>query len=300
MKIGFSSQVCPGWDLDTILTKASELGFDGVELRGLRGDLNLPLIPELARDPQATRLRFEERNIELVCLAACVALDSKNKKKVNQTKATIVEYIELAGRLGCRYVRISMGEVQRFDNHRAALSRIADGVQSLVSVASRHDVVLLVENGGDFPGSEGLWFVADTADHPAVRVCWNQSHALTIRERCSTSMPRLGIRIGLLHACDAAFDERGLLVEYKLPGEGHTEVAKQIELLKGMTYDGYVVFEWPKLWIESLPDPDTVLPSVARFLRECVDSKQAVLSAYKNDKNQPRMSARSAATTAGS
>ena len=76
-------------------------------------------------------------------------------------------------------------------------------------------------------------------------------------------------------------------------------MAKQIELLKGLAYDGYVVFEWPKLWIESLPDADTVLPSVARFLRECVDSQQAVLSAYKNDKNKPRMSARPAATTAG-
>ncbi len=192
MKIGFSSQVCPGWDLETILTKAAELGFDGVELRGLRGELNLPLVPELARDPQATLRRFEEQGVELVCLATCVALDSKNKREVGRNKATIREYIELAGRLSCPYVRIFMGEVRRFDNHRAALARIAEAVRSLIPVASRHNVVLLVENGGDFPGSDGLWFVADAADHPAVRVCWNQSHALANRERCSTSIPHTG------------------------------------------------------------------------------------------------------------
>ena len=298
MKIGFSSQVCPGWDLETILTKAAELGFDGVELRGLRGELNLPLVPELARDPQATLRRFEERGVELVCLAACVALDSKSKRKVDGNKATIVEYIELASQLSCPYVRILMGEVQRFDNQRAALARIAEAVRSLIPVASRHDVVLLVENGGDFPGSDGLWFVTDAADHPAVRVCWNQSHAMAIRERCSTSVPRLGSRISLVHACDAAFDERGLLVEYKLPGDGETEVAKQIELLKGLAYDGYVVFDWPKLWVESLPDAETVLPGVARFLRECIDAKQAVLTAYKSDKNKPRMSVRKASEKA--
>lgn len=298
MKIGFSSQVCPAWDLETILTKAAELSFDGVELRGLRGELNLPLIPELARDPQATRRRFEERGVELVCLAACTALDAKKKRVVGRNKATIVEYIELAGRLGCPFVRIFMGEVQRFDNHRATLARIAEAVRSLVPVASRHNVVLLVENGGDFPGSEGLWFVADAADHPAVRVCWNQCHAMAIRERCSTSIPRLSSRISLVHACDAAFDDRGLLTEYKLPGDGDTEVAKQIELLKGLAYDGYVVFEWPKLWVESLPGADTVLPGVARFLRECVDAKQAVLTAYKSDKNKPRMPGRH--TTANS
>jgi len=298
MKIGFSSQVCPGWDLETILTKAAEFGFDGVELRGLRGELNLPLVPELAGDPQATLRRFETQGIELVCLAACVALDSKNKREVAGNKATIIEYIELACRLRCPYVRIFMGEVQRFDNQRAALARIAEAVRSLVPVASRHDVALLVENGGDFPGSDGLWFVADAADHPAVRVCWNQSHALAIRERCTTSLPRLATKISLVHACDAAFDERGLLVEYKLPGDGETEVAKQIELLKGLAYDGYVVFEWPKLWVESLPDAETVLPGVARFLRECIDAKQAVLTAYKNDKNKPRMSVRKASEKA--
>lgn len=298
MKIGFSSQVCPGWDLETILTKAEELGFDGVELRGLRGELNLPLVPELARDPQATLRRFEARGVELVCLAACVALDSKNKREVDGNKATIIEYIELACHLSCPYVRILMGEVQRFDNQRAALARIAEAVRSLIPVASRHDVVLLVENGGDFPGSDGLWFVADAADHPAVRVCWNQSHAMAIRERCSTSVPRLSNRISLVHACDATFDERGLLVEYKLPGDGETEVAKQIELLKGVAYDGYVVFDWPKLWVDSLPDADTVLPGVARFLRECVDAKQAVLTAYKSDKNKPRMSVRQASEKA--
>ena len=292
MKIGFSSQVCPGWDLETILTKAAEFGFDGVELRGLRGELNLPLVPELARDPLATRRRFEERGVELVCLAACVALDSKNKREVDRNKATIIEYIELAGRLSCPYVRIFMGEVQGLDHRPAALARIAEAVRSLISVASRHNVVLLVENGGDFPGSDGLWFVADAADHPAVGVCWNQCHAMAVRERCSTSIPRLGTRIRLVHACDAAFDDRGLLVEYKLPGDGETEVAKQIELLKGLAYHGYVVFEWPKLWVESLPDAGTVLPGVARFLRECVDAKQAVLTAYKSDKNKPRMSVR--------
>ena len=30
MKIGFSSQACPDWDLETIVAKASAMGFDGV------------------------------------------------------------------------------------------------------------------------------------------------------------------------------------------------------------------------------------------------------------------------------
>ena len=32
MKIGFSSLACPGWDLQTIVARAREYGFDGIEL----------------------------------------------------------------------------------------------------------------------------------------------------------------------------------------------------------------------------------------------------------------------------
>ncbi len=89
---------------------------------------------------------------------------------------------------------------------------------------------------------------------------------------------------------DADFDEQGVLLDYQSLGEGHTEVARQIELLKGMMYDGYLMFEWPKLWVDSLPAAEAVLPEVASWLRACVDNKQKILTAYKNDKNAPRLS----------
>ena len=66
MKIGFSSLVCPDWDLDTIIAKASEMGFDGVEIRGLRGEAHLPSVSELADDPDLVRRKFQDRNVELI------------------------------------------------------------------------------------------------------------------------------------------------------------------------------------------------------------------------------------------
>src|SRR3972149_732466 len=61
MKIGFSSLVCPGWGLRTIVEQASDLGFQGVELRGLRGELHLPLVPELSGQPERVRGLFAEK-----------------------------------------------------------------------------------------------------------------------------------------------------------------------------------------------------------------------------------------------
>ncbi len=119
MKIGFSSLVCPGWDLETIITQASALGFDGVELRGLRGELNLPMVPDLSRHPDRVRTMFEEQNVELVGLGCSATLTAKKPRAVAASKATITEFVELAARLGCPHVRISSGMP------RAAMSRSA-------------------------------------------------------------------------------------------------------------------------------------------------------------------------------
>jgi len=292
MKIGFSSFVCPDWDLETIVANASAMGFDGVELHGLRGEFELSLVPELTSQPERVRRLFQRNNVELVCLGTPATLSSRRREKVARQKALVTGVIELAAKLGCPYVRLDVGKVQRWDNRCAALSRIADVLISLVPVASRSGVTLLVENGGDFSSSQELWFLIDAVDHPAVQCCWNQCQAMAVRERPTKSIPCLGSKIGLVHLCDAEFDERGTLLEYKRLGEGNVGVARQIELLKGIVYDRYLVFEWPKTRVESLPAPEDVLGEVAKFLRERIDEKQSVLSAYKGDKRPPKMASR--------
>lgn len=292
MKIGFSSAVSPGWDLETIVTQAGSIGFDGVELRGLQGEMHLPLVAELAGRPDRVRAMCARNHVELVCLAASATLDSRRPQELARQKQVITEYIELAAELECPYVRLFAGEVQPWDHRRAALARIAEALISLVTVASKHGVTVLLENGGDFPGSDDLWFLIDAVEHLAVRGCWNQCHAMTVGERPTVSLPRLGNKIGMVHLCDAEFDEAGVLLNYKPLGQGHVEVARQIELLRGLVYDRYLIFDWPKLWVAGLAEPETVLPQTATFLRERIAQKQSILSAYKGDKHAPRLAAR--------
>ncbi|UCC30882.1 MAG: sugar phosphate isomerase/epimerase [Phycisphaerales bacterium] len=292
MKIGFSSLACPGWDLETIVANASEMGFDGVELQGLQDELELPLVPELTSQPERVRQIFQRSSVELVCLGIPATLSSHRGQVVARQKAVVTSVIELAAKLGCPYVRLDVGKVQRWDNRRAAQSRIAEALISLVPVACHFGVTLLVENGGDFPGSQELWFLIDAVGHPAVQCCWNQCQAMTIGERPTKSIPCLGSKIGLVHLCDAEFDEHGTLLEYKPLGEGNVEVARQIELLKGIVYDRYLVFESPETRPESLPAPEDVLGKAAKTLRERIDEQQSILSAYKGDKRAPPMASR--------
>ena len=300
MKIGFSSLVCPTWNLETIVANAAKFGFNGIELRGLCGELHLPLVPELARDPVAVRRLFAGNHIELVCLGASATLTSKTSRVLAQQKGAVTEFMELASKLGCLFVRIFVGEVDRRDNQRAALARIAEALISVAPIAARLGVTLLVENGGDFPGSADLWFLIDAVGHPAVGCCWNQCHAMTLGERATNSIPRLGHKIGMVHLCDGKFDEAGAMLGYALPGEGDVGIKRQIEILKGLVYDRYLMFEWPKLWVDSLPAPELVLSKVAKFLRDAIDAKQPILTAYKGDKNAPTLASRGVPTNAAS
>lgn len=296
MKIGFSSRVCPEWDLDTIVARASETGFNGVELSGLQGEPHLPNVAELAGRPDEVRALFQNNKIELVCLGTTATLDSKRHTELSRQKAAIAETVGLAARLGCPFVRISAGRAQRLDTERLALSRIGQALTSLVPFLSRHGVTLLVENGGDFGGSHQLWHLIDAAGHPAIQVCWNQCRAMTTGERATIAIPRLSSKLGMVHLCDAAFDESFVLLDYKPLGEGDTEIAHQIDLLKGIVYDRYLVFDSPTTQVESLPEAESALPHAAEFMSACVDAKQAVLSAYKGDKQAPKMAPRLAAT----
>ncbi len=288
MRIGFSSLVCPAWDLQTMVKRAAEWGYQAIELRGLQGELHLPLSAQLSADPEGVRRLFDEHKVALVGLGSSVTFTSSDRKIIARQTASLQEYLELAHRLGCPFVRIHAGEVGRRDTHRAALSRVADHLIRIAPSAARFGVTILVENGGDFPGSDDMWFLIDAVNHASVKCCWNQCNAMALRERPTTSLPRLGGKIGMMHLCDAEFDSSGVLLAYKPLGEGDAEIAKQIELLRGLIYRNELVFEWPKLWVPTLPPPEAVLPAAAEFIRTQLAAKQTILSAYKGDKNAPK------------
>ncbi len=289
MRIGFSSQVCPDWDFQTMVSRAADLGFDGIEVR-VDGDS--PAGRELKDRPDNARKLLLDAGVQLVCLGTSATVDSCSRRELARHEAAIKACIELASTLGCPYVRLPAGEVQAVDNHPAALSRIAVALRSLIPAALSHDVTLLVENSRGLPTSHDTWFLVDVVDHPACRCCWNQALALTVRERATTSIPLLGGKIGMLHVCDAEFDEQGSFLGYQRVGQGHTEIARQVEFLKGLTYDGYLVLDWPKERVPSLPPPEDALPEAAKFLRECLDVERPVLTAYKGDKRPAKFVSR--------
>src|SRR4029079_1093960 len=109
------------------------------------------------------------------------------------------------------------------------------------------------------------------------------------------SVPRVGRLISLVHLVDGRFNDAGALEGYALPGDGQLDMEKFLLLLRGVTYDGYLIFDWPKLWVPGVADPEKAFPSALTKLKTLLTKIESVkeLTAYKGDKNLPKYAASS-------
>lgn len=290
MKLGFSTLGCPQWDLETIVNQAAAMGYNGVELNGLQGQAHLPALPTMRHDTKGVAGRFRDAGVELVCLATNCCFHWPDAVKMDEHQRQTREFIELAGKLGCPYVRVFGGQVPRGEAKTLTLRRIAEALRDLAGTAAAHGVTILLENEGDFACSRDVWYIVDTVNLPAVRACWHICHAQAGGDRPSVAIPRLNSRIALTHVVDGRFAPNGTLAEYLLPGAGTVDLGLAIDLLGGIGYDGYLMFEWPKSRVTSLAAPEEALPTALAKLKAMLAELASVkeLTAYKGDKNAPR------------
>jgi sugar phosphate isomerase/epimerase len=290
MKLGFSSQGCPDWDLDTLVAQAAAMGYQGVELYGLQGEMHLPALPLMRQDPKAVASRFRDAGIELVCLSTANAFHWQDRRRIAENQQQVREFIELAGELGCPYVRVLAGELPRNEARNTTLPRIADALRELSGIAAANGTIILLENHGDFAGSRDLWWILDTVQHPAVRACWHPCHGQAAGDRPSLAIPRLGRRIALAHLVDGQFAANGAFEAYALPGAGQVDLELTLDLLRGIGYEGYLIFDWPRRRIASLPGAEQALPAALAKMKAMLDKLESTkeLTAYKGDKNAPR------------
>ncbi len=297
IKVGFSSSVCPEWDIHDIATKANEYGFYGVELGTVRDEIHLPDAEDLQqdKDTDAVKKLFEDASVEIVCIASKYSLEAKQKNVQKRSFDRTLENIALAEKLGCPFVRVPIGKRVGRELADATLARQIPPLCELARIAARHGVTLLACNTADFPSSRDVWFVVDGVSHPGMRAAWDPVLGLAVKENSSVAIPRLGARIKMVMANDAAFaSDTGAFEGYRPVGEGSVDYAYATDLLKGLLFDGYYMLDWPKAHVDDLPSADDALPAALQRLIDRIKLVEPELTAYKKDKNAANFSAEAA------
>jgi sugar phosphate isomerase/epimerase len=99
-----------------------------------------------------------------------------------------------------------------------------------------------------------------------VGVVWDVSNSFWADEPLEETIQHLVPHIKFVHIKDAIWQDG----EAKLTfiGEGGVPLQKALKLLAGMEYDGYLSYEWEKVWQPSLPEPEAAFPQYVAKMRE--------------------------------
>lgn len=259
MKLCFSTIGCPDWNLNDVVSTAKDLGYKGIEIRSLRGEVYAPDMKEFTDDFDKTVELLKRTGIEVAMLSTNCALANHNDKTaVGRAKS----YINLAKHIGAPYIRVMSTDKPYFDGGDLELCK--KQYSEILSYAKGTGVTPLMETNGMFVDTKLLAeFLDEIGDGGAL---WDVHHPYRYNdEKIADSVKNLGRHIKYVHLKDSVI-EKGK-VAYKHMGYGDIPLAETILTLKDMGYDGYYTFEWVKLWNKDLEEGGVVFANFVNYMR---------------------------------
>ena len=264
MKISFSTIACPDYSWVDIYSMAKDLGFDGIEIRGMGDDFAAyKAMPFTEANRPKTMAKLKALNIEIPCLSSGCCL--KFKEKEAETIAELTEYCKLAQQINAPYIRV-LADLEAAPNGEVDDAYVAEQLKKLAPIAAQYDVTLLVETNGVYSDTHRLRALLDSVNSHKIAALWDMHHPYRFAgESPEQTVANLGELIKYVHIKDSVM-ENGKVV-YKMMGEGDLPIQKMIEALQSIQYTGYVSLEWVKLWMPNLLDAGVVFPQYAEFMR---------------------------------
>jgi fatty-acyl-CoA synthase len=265
MKLAFSTLGCPDWSWPEIYAMAKDLGYDGIEIRGLGQEIRAAKArPFTEQELPRTLEHLASLGLEVTCFTAGLCLkDQENRKEV---LAEGFEYLDLAARAGVPYIRVLA------DRSPAPESPVDDAVVAatlavLASYAEYRGVTILVETNGVYSDSKRLRQLVETVASPNVAVLWDVHHPYRFaNESVAETYQNLAPYIRYVHVKDSVIEDGNL--RYRLMGQGDLPVREALDILAANGYEGYVSLEWVKRWSRELEDAAVVFPQFIHYMRE--------------------------------
>ncbi len=266
--LSFSTLGCPAWSFSDIVSFASAHGYDGIELRGILGELDLTKCPEFARGKiAASKQQVADRHIRIVNLGASTALHHPpgEKRRVNLDEAR--RYIDLAHALECPHVRVFPDALPKDRERDATFDLIVAGLVELGDYARGSNVDVLMETHGDVLASADVLRIMQRSAHPGVGLVWDVCNMWSVtRESPRQVHTALNPYIRHTHIKDVKLTSGE--VRYVLLGEGEAPVAEALQALAGGGYAGYYSFEWEKRWHPEIEEPEIALAHYAQAIHK--------------------------------
>ncbi|MEZ6243815.1 MAG: sugar phosphate isomerase/epimerase family protein [Phycisphaerales bacterium] len=268
MKFAFSTIACPEWTLEEVCETASRHGYMGVEMRTF-GHAST----DLACDPLLTgaakvRDLFEDAGVTPTCLATSIRFDkpvwppvighaiTDTEKPIREARAMV----EAAAQREIGAVRVYGFELSAREPRRSGMRRIVERLSLACATARNTGVKIVLENAGSIPRAEDLQRIIDDVGSPLLLAAYAPAVAQAAGEDPNEGVRLLADRLASVKLTDRRGGRPVPL------GEGDTNVQGLLSRLDRIGFEGWVVYEWPRLWLPELGDAHEALPDAAEKL----------------------------------
>lgn len=265
MKLAFSTLGCPDWNWNEIYSMAHDLGYAGIEIRGLGEEIMAsrakPFLPE---ERANTKRTLQQLNLTIPCFSSNCVLASSEGAAIAFDE--INEYIELADCFGAPFIRV-LADANPAPGGEIDDDRIVEILQTLAPLAAARHVTLLVETNGVYADTKRLKNLIQRVGSPHVAVLWDVHHPYRyFGEMPADTWANLSDSVRYIHVKDSVRAVNGV-VTYRLPGTGDLPLKALFEILTENKYDGFVSLEWVKRWSSEIEDAAIVFPQFVHFVR---------------------------------
>ncbi len=263
--LAFSTLACPDWSWEQAVQKAVEYGYQGLELRGVEGEMDLTkAAPFTSSRLPATKRELKERGLAIPCLDTSCRFDQAAQIDNNVDEGK--RHIDLASALDAPYIRVFGDRIPDIQSREKIIEQVIEGLLALARYAEGTGVQVLLESHGDFARMPNLLDVLQVVHHPQVGVLWDVHHPFRFfSEPLANTYEKLKHRIRHVHLKNSVSTSDG--VRYCLMSQGDVPVVEVLKLLSLGAYDGWIAFEWEKRWHPEIEEPEVALPDFVRVLR---------------------------------
>ena len=252
MEFSFSTLGCPRWTLSEIITAAKDLGYGGIELRGLGDDIFLPDAAVFQNGGKGAGDIFASRGLKI----PCISTECELHRNSPDLESKISAYISLAAALACPYIRV-MGDSGPDGEGNVDVALVRSNLKAFAAMAEKQGVCLLLETNGIFSQSALLAETVRYAGSEGAAALWDINHPVRYaNEAPEVTAENLKGLVRHMHVKDTAVED-GQIV-YKMFGKGTLPIVPIFRLMKDQGYQGFVSLEWTKRWHPELAEPGVV------------------------------------------
>lgn len=265
MKLSFSTLGCPDWSFRDISSIASDLGYDGIEIRGIADEIYAPKIAAFSPEQLPETLEILQRtNLTFPILTSGAYLSGN--ENLADAEFEVKDYVLLAAKTGAKYVRV-MGEETPAPQWNTDNRTTAEKYALLCDFAADFGIDLLIETNGYLADTAAMAELMERTDRANMGVIWDVHH--TVRffgETPAQSVKRIGKYIKHVHIKDSVRGRNGKTT-YMLTGYGDIPVEEAVNELTAIGYTGFLSYEWVKRWSRELAEPGVAFHQYISYMK---------------------------------